>query len=154
MHPPIVVEPILSTKRSLYFYGKFWILDESTGNKAEIHVDKKYSITGTIHDPQGKTLDHLEGNMFDGVKLKSSGKLIAKSAPKIELSLNIPEAVLKDPYYSRNVWSKVFHYMTQSPPDYDNADIEKSKVEQEQRKLNRKEADFQSRYGFPSYEKK
>lgn len=53
---------------------------------------------------------------------------------------------------STNVWGKVYKYMRMTPPDFTNADLEKTKVEEEQRReakeMKEKGIKFQSRFGF------
>ena len=152
MQPSMVIEPLLSKKRNIYFHGHFWIKDEKTGIKMDIHIGKKCKVTGDFKDSHGKVLDKFEGDLLNGVKLVSSGRVISKAGESNRVELSIPDWVTTDPLYSQNVWKKVFEAMKLSTPDFDTADKEKFIVEEAQRQ--KKDEQFFSRYGFKFTPKK
>lgn len=145
---PFMLDNIMSsTHKKGFQYGDLWIKDPS-GITLKAKLGKNYKFSGDFLQLD-KVIESVDGDMKNGVFIKSSRALFAKGLETIAPEVVIPEHVLTDRWYTKNVWKPVYTAMSQSKPDYDAADKEKAIIEQEQREIARKrEMPFKSQFGF------
>jgi hypothetical protein len=145
---PFMVDNLMSsTYKKGFQYGDFWIKDPS-GITFKAKLGKNHKLSGDFVQLD-KIIESVDGDLKSGVFLKSIRAIFAKGLVNDPTDMIVPEHVLTDRWYTKNVWKSVYSAMSNSKPDYDAADREKSLIEQEQREIARnRTVPFKSQFGF------
>jgi hypothetical protein len=107
-----------------------------------------YKLTGQIIDTKmnNEVIKNVAGDLMNGIYDTKSNEKWIEYLPYEAILLKTDKIILEDPLYSQNVWGKVFKQMKSVSPNYSQADVEKVKVEAEQRLKD--SSLFESRFGF------
>ncbi|KAJ3301362.1 hypothetical protein HDV03_001007 [Kappamyces sp. JEL0829] len=145
----IKIDQLLSSKKNSGLHGTFWVLDKTSGMRLKAKVTKPWKLEGEFIDKDGTVLDSFSGNILSGVHWKSSKELFFKASEQLDFTVTVPENVLQDSMYSRNVWQPVFDEMEKNPPNWLEADKKKARIEEQQRQLAKERTTpYVSRFGF------
>ncbi|KAJ3301437.1 hypothetical protein HDV03_000861, partial [Kappamyces sp. JEL0829] len=150
--PTIKVEPIFvmfSGKRAVYLHDtEFWITDDATGTQFRGSITKSFRVTGKLFDGNGELIDDVEGEIPKGIFFRSTHQKWIQSGPRVAMTITpSTPAVASDPFFTWNMWQKVFVEMNKR--DFKKADKEKTIVEVAQRKRRQDSpAPYVSNYGF------
>ena len=76
--PGVKIDPIFTGKRTTGYYGEMTVTDVESGLKFVGKIKKPLIFKGDLVDKDGKVIDSVEGDFFNGVFLKSTGKVFSR----------------------------------------------------------------------------